>query len=67
MLVLLLLVTGVFLASCGGERTSTNEKRLVEWYELSEDAKLDTSKEITIKFWHRMGADSQALVQKMDW
>lgn len=64
MLVLLLLVTGVFLASCGGERTSTNEKRLVEWYELSEDAKLDTSKEITIKFWHRMGADSQALVQK---
>jgi len=38
--------------------------RLVEWYELSADADLDTTKEITITFWHRMGAASQALVQK---
>ena len=64
-LLFLALTAAVSLAACGGERTGTEAARLVEWYELSEDAALDTTQNITITFWHRMGAQSQALVQ--DW
>ena len=63
LLIALLLTAGLFLASCGGDRSGDTKAKLVEWYELSETAALDTTKEVTIKFWHRMGADSQALVQ----
>ncbi len=52
------------LAACGGDRTVETGARLVEWYELSADADLDPNQEIEIKFWHRMGAQSQALIQK---
>ncbi|MGB0535717.1 MAG: extracellular solute-binding protein, partial [Acholeplasmataceae bacterium] len=62
-LLFLALTAAVSLAACGGERTGTEAARLVEWYELSEDADLDTTQNITITFWHRMGAQSQALVQ----
>jgi multiple sugar transport system substrate-binding protein len=66
-LILLAFASVTMLASCGGEaRTDSNDAaRLVEWYDLPADADLDTSKDVTITFWHRMGAQSQALVQ--DW
>ena len=64
LLLFLALTAAVSLAACGGERTGNEAARLVEWYELSADADLDTTKEITITFWHRMGAQSQALVQE---
>jgi len=58
-------VLALFLVACGGDRTGgETSAKLVEWYELSEDANLDTTQEITITFWHRMGADSQALIQQ---
>jgi multiple sugar transport system substrate-binding protein len=41
-----------------------NAPRIVNWYDLKTDAVFDTTKEVTIKFWHRMGAQSQALVQQ---
>ena len=63
-LLFLSLTAAVSLAACGGERTGEEAARLVEWYELSADADLDTTKEITITFWHRMGQNSQELVQK---
>lgn len=65
LLIALILTAGLFLASCGKDREGSKSAKLVEWYELSEDAKLDTTKDITIKFWHRMGADSQKIIQ--DW
>jgi multiple sugar transport system substrate-binding protein len=63
LLIALILTAGLFLASCNRDRSGTASTKLVEWYELPETAALDTTKQITIKFWHRMGADSQALVQ----
>lgn len=59
----LLVATSLFLVSCGGDRTVETNAKLVEWYELAEDADLDTSVNTTITFWHRMGASSQTLVQ----
>ena len=38
--------------------------KILNWYNLSPDAVLDTSTPVTINFWHRMGASSQALVQQ---
>ena len=63
LLIALVLTAGLFLASCGKDRAGTGSAKLVEWYELPADAKLDTTKNVTIKFWHRMGAESQELVQ----
>ncbi len=63
LLTALVLVSAVFLSACNKDRSSDSSKRMVEWYELSEDANLDTSKEITIKFVHRMGGSSQKLIQ----
>ena len=64
LLIALILVAGIFLASCKKDRTGNESNKMVEWYELSEDANLDTTKPVTIKFWHRMGAQSQLLVQQ---
>ena len=38
--------------------------KILTWYNLSPDAVFDTSTPVTINFWHRMGASSQALVQQ---
>lgn len=54
----------LFVSACGGDRTIVQAPKLVEWYELSADANLDPNEEVTVTFWHRMGASSQALVQK---
>jgi multiple sugar transport system substrate-binding protein len=54
----------LFVSACDGDRTIVQAPKLVEWYELSADANLDPNEEITVTFWHRMGAASQALVQK---
>ncbi len=37
--------------------------KIVNWYNLPEDTTLDTTTPVTITFWHRMGASSQAIVQ----
>ncbi len=59
-----LLVCGAMLmVACGGDRTSQGDAKIVDWYDLSPTATFDTETPVTIKFWHRMGADSQALVQ----
>jgi multiple sugar transport system substrate-binding protein len=53
----------LFVTACGGDRTIVQAPRLVEWYDLAADANLDPNQEITVTFWHRMGASSQALIQ----
>jgi multiple sugar transport system substrate-binding protein len=53
----------LFVTACGGDRTIEQAPRLVEWYDLAADANLDPNQEITVTFWHRMGASSQALIQ----
>ncbi|MGE4320219.1 MAG: extracellular solute-binding protein [Acholeplasmataceae bacterium] len=60
----LLVVTALFLVSCGGDRTTDTSAKMVEWYELAADANLDTTQNTTITFWHRMGASSQLLVDQ---
>lgn len=62
-LVLLLLTFSIVLFACGGNRSGDEANRIVEWYELSEDADLDQNQEITVTFWHRMGGSSQELLQ----
>lgn len=58
-----ILAAAVMLVACGGDRNNNKGDKLVEWYELSKDANYDGSK-VTVKFWHRMGANNQATVQK---
>ena len=53
----------LFVTACDGDRTIEQAPRLVEWYDLAADANLDPDQEITVTFWHRMGASSQALIQ----
>jgi multiple sugar transport system substrate-binding protein len=52
------------LSSCGGDRSVEMNSRIVEWYELADDANLDTTQEVTITFWHRMGSASQEMIQE---
>lgn len=61
--VILLAVFSLVLVACGGDRGSDVKDRLVDWYELAEDADYDGSK-VTITFWHRMGQANQEMVQK---
>jgi multiple sugar transport system substrate-binding protein len=56
----LALTSGLILSSCNSE---TPRIKLVEWYELSSEAVLNPNENITIKFWHRMGAESENLVK----
>ncbi|VEU83046.1 extracellular solute-binding protein [Acholeplasma hippikon] len=60
---LFLIALALVLVACGdqGDRTQAKAK-LVEWYELSPDAEFDTTKPVTINFWHRMGSASQIIV-----
>lgn len=37
--------------------------KIVNWYNVPQDIVLDTTTPVTITFWHRMGASSQAIVQ----
>ena len=67
---------GILLSSCqarpsessslpdGSSSTSLPATKILDWYDLPETATVDTSTPVTINFWHRMGAQSQALVQK---
>src|SRR5690606_3961768 len=59
---LMALFVSFVLVACGGERTGKVGGKLVEWYELPETAVFDTTKPVTINFWHRMGAASQELL-----
>lgn len=63
LLLMLVLTAGIFMVACNRDRSGTQSAKLVEWYELPETADLDTSQQITIKFWHRMGAASQLILQ----
>ena len=63
LLLMLILTAGIFMVACNRDRSGTQSAKLVEWYELPETADLDTSQQITIKFWHRMGAASQLILQ----
>jgi len=57
-------ILSLALVACGDKnRSGDDSAKLVEWYELAADADLDTSEETTITFWHRMGAESQELIQ----
>ncbi len=60
----LLTIFSLALVACGGDRAGETSAKLVEWYELAEDADLDPNQQTTITFWHRMGASSQELVQQ---
>jgi len=62
---LFLVVGAMLMVACGGDRNSsqTSENvKIVDWYDLPADATFDTETPVTIKFWHRMGADSQNMV-----
>jgi multiple sugar transport system substrate-binding protein len=57
-------ILSLALVACGDkDRSGDDSAKLVEWYELAADADLDTSVETTITFWHRMGSESQILIQ----
>lgn len=56
-----IIALSLFLYSCTDGDTSSSGK-MVEWYELSKDADYDGSK-VTIRFWHRMGEQNQAVLQ----
>ena len=46
---------------------SSNEpviRKIVDWHELSPDTTFDTTNDVSITFWHRMGASSQLIVQR---
>lgn len=53
----------VLLVACGGDRAGGPAGKLVEWYELADDADYDGSA-VTIKFWHRMGDANSAMIGK---
>jgi len=60
---LLFLALGALITvSCGGTRDPNTANKIVEWYELSPTATFDTVTPVTIRFWHRMGATSQGMV-----
>ena len=62
-LVALFMVFSLALFACGGDRGGGSLNKIVEWYELSADADLDPDEDVTVTFWHRMGGESQALLQ----
>jgi len=47
----------------GSTTSEVTAKKIVDWYNLSPTATFDTTTPVTIKFWHRMGASSQLLIQ----
>ncbi|MFA5693104.1 MAG: extracellular solute-binding protein [Acholeplasmataceae bacterium] len=61
LIIFITLIFSVLLVACGGDRGAPQVK-VVEWYELPEDADYDGSK-VTIKFWHRMGGANQTIIQ----
>lgn len=58
----IMFVLTLALVACGGDRGTGTGEKLVEWYELSENAAYDGSA-VTINFWHRMGGQNQIIVQ----
>jgi multiple sugar transport system substrate-binding protein len=76
---ILLASVGLLLAACetresslssstsdGGSGSSSEAppRKILEWYDLPSTAELDPTQDITIRFWHRMGAQSQLIVQR---
>ena len=69
---ILLVAFGMMLSACDSRTDSdgnqgSNEpviRKIVDWHELSPDTTFDTTKEVSITFWHRMGASSQLIVQR---
>src|SRR5690606_7080469 len=60
---LMVLFTSFVLVACGsGDRGGNTGAKLVEWYELDQNAVFDTETPVTINFWHRMGAASAELL-----
>ena len=64
---------GILLSSCQGRSSESSSDgsssgslpstKILDWYDLPSTATVDTSTPVTINFWHRMGAQSQGLVQ----
>jgi multiple sugar transport system substrate-binding protein len=69
---ILLVAVGMLLSACESrpsseDNLSSNEpviRKMVDWHELSPDTTFDTTQEVSITFWHRMGASSQLIVQR---
>lgn len=76
---MMLLLLGFFLIGCkkdddgggGGRRPRPDEgggevesKPFTEWYDLPTTAKLSTTEQITITFWHRMGEANETILNK---
>lgn len=57
------LVLALLLVACGGDRGGQIDGKIVEWYELSEDADYN-GEAVTINFWHRMGDANSAMITK---
>jgi multiple sugar transport system substrate-binding protein len=66
--VILLVSIGMILSSCDVRTSSDNNqptiRKIVDWHELSPDTTFDTNNNVSITFWHRMGASSQLIVQR---
>ncbi len=70
---ILLVAVGMILSACetrtssDDSNQSSNEpviRKIVDWHELSPDTTFDTTNDVSITFWHRMGASSQLIVQR---
>jgi multiple sugar transport system substrate-binding protein len=65
---ILLVSVGMILSACEVRTSSENTqpviRKLVDWHELSPDTTFDTTKDVSITFWHRMGSASQLIVQR---
>ncbi len=59
---LFLVIGAMLMVACGGDRTSQEGVKIVDWYDLPADATFDTETPVTIKFWHRMGQKSQEMI-----
>jgi multiple sugar transport system substrate-binding protein len=67
-----LVAVGMILSACDTRPSSdgnqsSNEpviRKIVDWHELSPETTFDTTNDVSITFWHRMGASSQLIIQR---
>ena len=72
--IIFLVAVGMILSACESRTSSNSEgnlssnepiiRKIVDWHELSPDTTFDTNNNVSITFWHRMGASSQLIVQR---
>lgn len=62
-ILILLFTAALALVGCGGDRNGAFGDKIVEWYELSEDAKYENGA-VEVNFWHRSGEANQQIIQK---